>query len=103
MSDKHDRSLVERGASIIAESFRAYVEGFRDLTQHAREHFESGNWHGVQHDAALRFDLYADAVNAGLQKLQPLLDNRIDDRPTWTALREAYSRAIAPRASARSG
>src|SRR4029077_8269608 len=97
MSDRHGRLLVERGAGIIAGSFRAYVEGFRDLTRHAREHFESGNWHGVQHDAALRFDLYADAVNAGLLQLRPLLDDRIDDRPTWTALREAYARAIATR------
>jgi isocitrate dehydrogenase kinase/phosphatase len=78
---KGDRSLVERGAGIIAESFRAYVGAFRDLTRRARAHFESGNWHGVQQDAALRFDLYADAVDAGLMKLRPLLDARIDDRP----------------------
>ena len=97
MRESHDHRLVERGAAIIAESFRAYVEGFRDLTRNAREHFESGNWHGVQHDAALRFDLYADAVNAGFVKLGPLLGTRIDDRPTWTALRGAYARAIGSR------
>ena len=95
MSESHDKLLVERSAAIIAESFRAYVDGFRELTRNAREHFESGNWHGVQHDAALRFDLYADAVSSGLSRLRPLLDTRIDDRPTWTALREAYGRAIA--------
>jgi isocitrate dehydrogenase kinase/phosphatase len=97
MTERQNRLLVERGARLIAASFRAYVDGFRDLTRHAREHFESGNWHGVQHDAALRFDLYADAVNAGLEKLRPLLDDRIEDRPTWTAVREAYARAIATR------
>ncbi len=97
MSESHDRALVERGGEIIAESFRGYVEEFRDLTRHARAHFESANWHGVQHDAALRFDLYADAVNAGLLRLRPLLEARIDERPTWTALRGAFARAIASR------
>ena len=97
MSDNHERILVERGAAIIAESFRGYVEGFRDVTRNARAHFESANWHGVQHDAALRFDLYADAVGAGLVKLRELLDTRIDDRPTWTALRGAYAEVIASR------
>lgn len=97
MSESHERILVERGAAIIAEAFRAYVEGFRDVTRNAREHFESANWHGVQHDAEVRFDLYADAVNSGLLKLQALLDARIDDRPTWTALRGAYAEAIASR------
>jgi isocitrate dehydrogenase kinase/phosphatase len=73
------------------------VQGFRDVTRNAREHFESANWHGVQRDAALRFDLYADAVNAGLTRLAPLLDAKLDDRPTWTALREAYAGTIAGR------
>ncbi len=97
MSESQDRILIERGAAIISESFRTYVEGFRDVTRHARKHFESANWHGVQHDAALRFDLYADAVNAGLLTLSPLLDACIDDRPTWTALRGAYATAIGSR------
>jgi len=97
MNDGQELLLVERGATIIAESFRDYVLGFRDLTRHARAHFESANWHGVQHDAAVRFDLYADAVSAGLAKLAPLLGGRLDDRPTWTALRTAYAGAVAPR------
>jgi isocitrate dehydrogenase kinase/phosphatase len=90
-------SLPERAARIIADSFRSYVQGFRDVTRNAREHFESANWRGVQHDAALRFDLYADAVHAGLLRLRPLLGAQAEDRPTWTALRAAYARAISGR------
>ena len=97
MSESQNRPLVARGAAIIAESFRDYVRGFRDVTRHARAHFESANWHGVQHDAAVRFDLYADAVGAGLRTLTPLLGLRIDDRPTWTALRGAFAAEIAQR------
>jgi len=97
MTPSPDPELVTRGAAIIAESFRDYVLGFRDLTRHARAHFESANWHGVQHDAAVRFDLYADAVGTGLMRLAPLLGHRVDDRPTWTALRAAYAEATAGR------
>jgi isocitrate dehydrogenase kinase/phosphatase len=79
------------------EAFDAYVDGFRDLTRHARAHFESADWHGVQRDAARRFDLYAGAVDAGLMKLGPVLDLRIEHRPTWTALREAFASSIATR------
>lgn len=97
MSESQNRILVGRGAAIIADAFRTYVDGFRDVTRNAREHFESANWHGVQHDAALRFDLYANAVSAGLSTLSELLGARIGDRPTWTALRGAYAEAIASR------
>ncbi len=97
MSPDQDAALIERGARIIALAFAGYVDGFSGLTQRARAHFESANWLGVQHDAALRFDLYADAVGDGLSKLTPLLGARSDDRPTWTALREAYARRIARR------
>jgi isocitrate dehydrogenase kinase/phosphatase len=97
MAPKQDSALVEDAAGIIAETFGLYVDAFRDVTRKARTHFESANWHGVQHDAAHRFDLYADAVNAGLVRLRPLLADRFDDRPTWTALREAFARAVASR------
>jgi len=97
MSEPHDRSLVAAGAAILLESFRDYVTGFREITRNARAHFESANWHGVQHDAALRFDLYADAVSTGLMRLVPLLGLRVDDRPTWTALREAFAAEVATR------
>ena len=97
MNDARNSPLVGQGAELIATSFRAYVEGFRDLTRHARAHFESANWHGVQHDAALRFDLYADAVTQGLVGLSSLLGGGIKERPTWTALRESYAAAVAGR------
>src|SRR5262245_6611726 len=88
------RSLVEDGASIIAESFRSYTERFRDLTHRARANFESRDWHAVQRDSARRFDLYLEAVQEGLDALRPILGDRIADRPTWTALRSAYARAV---------
>jgi isocitrate dehydrogenase kinase/phosphatase len=36
-------------------------------------------------------------VSAGLSRLVPLLGSLAEDRPTWTALREAYAAAIAQR------
>ena len=97
MTRGQDRSPVEDGAAIIAETFASYVEAFRSLTRQARTRFEAEDWQGVQHDASLRFDLYPDAVAEGLARLVPLLAGRERDRPTWTALRAAYARRVAAR------
>ena len=97
MDAARNNPLIDEGAELIAESFRSYVEGFRDITRHARAHFESANWHGLQHDAAVRFDLYADAVIDGLLRLHSLLETRIAERPTWTSLRESFAAAVSGR------
>jgi isocitrate dehydrogenase kinase/phosphatase len=89
--------LVETGAQIIAESFRSYVERFRELTRRAKANFETQDWHAVQRDSSARFGLYTDAVNEGLERLRPLMGDRAANRPTWTALRAAYGRAIGAR------
>jgi isocitrate dehydrogenase kinase/phosphatase len=93
-----DLPRVEDGAAIIAETFRSYVERFRELTRRARANFETRDWHAVQRDSARRFDLYTEAVGEGLDRLRPLLGDRVTDRPTWTALRAAYERTIGSRA-----
>jgi len=91
-------SLIDDGAAIIADAYDGYVLRFRDLTRRARPNFESRDWHAVQRDSAQRFDLYLEAVGGGLERLRPLLDDRVADRPTWPALRGAYARAVASRA-----
>jgi isocitrate dehydrogenase kinase/phosphatase len=97
MNRYSDLPRVEDGAAIIAETFRSYVERFRDLTHRARANFEDRDWHAVQRDSARRFDLYTEAVGEGLDRLRPLLGDRVTDRPTWTALRSAYERTIGAR------
>ena len=97
MSRREGRAPVEDAAEIIAGAFRAYLERFRALTRQARARFEARDWHGAQADAASRLDLYSEAVDAGLVRLRPLLDARVTDRPTWTALRAAFARSTASR------
>jgi isocitrate dehydrogenase kinase/phosphatase len=97
MNRYSDLPRVEDGAAIIAETFRSYVERFRDLTHRARANFESRDWHAVQRDSARRFDLYTEAVGEGLDRLRRMLGDRVTDRPTWTALRGAYARDIGAR------
>src|SRR5262245_7437834 len=97
MSPILDRPEVADGAAIIADTYRSYVLRFGELTHRARANFERRDWHAVQRDSARRFDLYTEAVNEGLARLLPLLASRVKDRPTWTALRGAYARAIAGR------
>ena len=94
------KALAEDGAAVIAAAFDAYVENFRDLTRHARTHFEARDWTAASRDSARRFDLYTEVVNGGLARLTPLLGERITDRPTWTGLRAAYAVTIDGRGDA---
>jgi isocitrate dehydrogenase kinase/phosphatase len=96
-SRAHDRAVEDAAAAVIADTFHEYVSRFRQLTRRARAHFETQDWQAMQRDSARRFDLYTEAVNEGLAKLLALLGPRAEDRPSWTALREAFAARVATR------
>jgi isocitrate dehydrogenase kinase/phosphatase len=88
------------GAAIIAGAFQSYMDRFRTLTRRARRLFEERDWAGAQQDSVGRLDLYGEVVDEGLERLFALLGSRLEDRPTWTAVRSAYESLIAGRADA---
>ncbi|HYV84599.1 MAG TPA: bifunctional isocitrate dehydrogenase kinase/phosphatase [Patescibacteria group bacterium] len=88
------------GASIIAGAFQSYRDRFGTLTCRARRRFEERDWAGAQQDSVARLDLYGEVVDEGLGRLFALLGSRLEDRPTWTAVRTAYETLIAGRADA---
>ena len=94
MTDAGDRPVIAAGAEIIAASFQTYIERFRRTTQAARGNFERCDWHAAQRDSARRLDLYNETVMEGLLVLRALLGARVNDRPTWSGLRDAYAPAV---------
>ena len=88
------------GAAVIAGAFQSYMDRFRALTRRARRRFEERDWAGAQHDSGARLDLYGEVVDEGMLRLVGLLGARLEDRPTWTAVRTAYEALIAGRADA---
>jgi isocitrate dehydrogenase kinase/phosphatase len=90
-----DRQLPAQAAAIITAAFDRHVERFRDLTCHARAHFEARDWQAGQRNAAHRLDLYGETVSEALNELGALLGGGIADRPIWSAIRAEYARRIA--------
>ena len=89
--------LAARGAEIILTAYEVYVERFRELTRHARAHFEGRDWHATHRDSARRLDLYTELVDECLAGLRALLQGRLEERATWAALRSRFEQRIAGR------
>jgi len=89
--------LAARGAEIILATYDVYVARFRELTRHARSHFERRDWHATQRDSALRLDLYTESVDEGLTGLRALIGDHLEERTTWAALRSRFEQLIAGR------
>ncbi len=100
MSDRDPAVLAESGAAIIAEAYEAHVLRLAELTRDARRNFERADWAATQRDSARRLDAYGESVRQALDRLHALLDARVDERPMWTLLREAYARRVESRPDA---
>jgi isocitrate dehydrogenase kinase/phosphatase len=98
LTDQEEARLAAAGAEIIAGTYESYIARFRELTREARGHFERRDWRAAQADSVLRLDVYSAMLNHGLAELRPLLGDRLTDRSTWPALRNAYAGYVASRA-----
>lgn len=89
-----------RGAAIIEEAFRAYIEAFQRFTLQARLRFEARDWPGGQQDAADRLDVYASLVGRAVEQLRDLLDEATRDKGTWREMKDAYMAWVRDRTDA---
>jgi len=97
MSISESLDLAGRSSEIIVSAFEVYTRRFRSITRLARRHFERRDWHAAQRESSRRLDLYNDTVNAGLESLRALLEDKIESRPLWTAIRAAYQQRLGDR------
>ena len=100
MTDRIDRALAAEAAEIILAAYRAHAERFRALTARAKLHFERRDWAEAQRDSTRRLDLYTAAVGEGLERLAPLLGERLADRTSWGSLKQAFSAFVSGAADA---
>ena len=91
-----DRSAW-RTAFAIQESFDGFQLSFREITARARGRFEVRDWHGMQHDAAERLDLYGRCVADLVDRVRELLGDAVNDHGTWRSTRLLFTRMIAGR------
>lgn len=85
------------GSAVLLAAFEAYRTRFAGITARAPRHFERLDWVAAQLDSARRLDVYGECVSEGLGHLRTRLGALADDRATWNAVRDEFSRAIAGR------
>ena len=90
----------DRGAAVLLSAFETYRERFGGITARARRHFERQDWSAVARDSMRRLDVYGECVGEAMSRLRARLGALADDRPTWSAMRDAFAARLAGRGDA---
>ncbi|NIM01251.1 MAG: bifunctional isocitrate dehydrogenase kinase/phosphatase [Acidobacteria bacterium] len=78
---------ADQTALRIHTAFRTHQEAFLELTGKARQRFVERDWHGLQHQAAARLDLYPQAVG----EITATFEGRDrPDRSAWADIKASY-------------
>ena len=91
---------IRQAADLIHEAFADWRDRFGAITTIARRHFERRDWQAMQRDSARRLDLYGEAVGEAIALLEPVLQERLEDRRLWEPMRDAYAARIRDRGDA---
>jgi len=86
--------LARQGAAAIFAAFRDYESEFQSITRRAKVRFEQRDWHGMQHDAVERLELYSRAIAGIERRIRKLLDVWEKDKKLWATMKPAYSDLI---------
>ena len=82
-------------AALVHDAFADYHARFADITQRARQRFETMDWAGARGDAVERIELYDQCIAECALRLQAALQRHAHDRVLWSAVRDGYDRMIA--------
>ncbi len=83
-------------ALAIRDAFADYNHRFGEITRRARRHFEARDWTTARSDAVARIELYDRCIREISLALGAHLGDQAQDRALWSAVRDRYSRLIAP-------
>src|SRR5208282_5856937 len=89
----HNR-LARQVAAAIYAAFGDYEREFQAITRRAKVRFEQRDWHGLQHDALERLDLYPRVIARGVATIRKLLDFSEKDKKLWATMKPAYAELI---------
>ncbi len=91
----HHHRLAQQGAAAIHAAFDEYQQEFRAITRRATTRFAQLDWHGMQHDAAERLEIYGRVIDQVAAEIRDLLGGSIKDRKLWAVIKARYSSIIA--------
>jgi len=82
---------AQRCAGAILRGYVSFTDAFADITSRARKRFESCDWHGAQHDAVERLEVYTRIVAQVVTELRGMLGPLAEDAGIWAGIKSAYS------------
>jgi isocitrate dehydrogenase kinase/phosphatase len=93
----HNHRLANLGASTIQTHFTAYHHRFKAITARSKACFERRDWSSARADAAVRLSLYGQATDRVEGEIRALLDEHVDTRSIWSAMKRRYADLIRTR------
>src|SRR3954453_22422704 len=88
------QATAARGAETIRQAFDEHHRGLRAITRRVKQRFEERDWEGIRRDTLEKLELPSWSVDEAIGILRGQLRGRLADRAVWTAMKEAYTRAI---------
>src|ERR1700754_79558 len=86
-----------RHGILIAESFKAYNDEFREITRRAARNFLQEAWTQGQHDAVERIELYEKCVSRCVAEMGERLGQQRTDAALWGEIKLEYESLVARR------
>ena len=83
-----------QGADAIHRAFDQHHRGLRAITKRVKQRFEERDWEGIHRDTLEKLELPSWSVDETIEILRGQLRDRLADRAVWTAMKEAYTRAV---------
>lgn len=92
--DHRHRELVTKVSGLVVAAFDDYNASFSDITRRGKRRFERGDRAGMRADVVARLELYDQAVNETISRLEAVLANRLFSRSIWRDMRQHYAELI---------
>ena len=86
-----DGRIARKGAILVKWGFEQYRSGFRRITRRSALHFETSDWHGVQHDMVERLALYTNVVRRVVASLEEVFGQPQRSPELWSAMKREFS------------
>lgn len=84
-------ALIQVCSRMLEAGFDGFMERFREVTLHAREHFRKADFHAIQGDTKYRLSLYKESVRKVATWIAQSMGERVSDEEFWRSIRETYA------------
>jgi isocitrate dehydrogenase kinase/phosphatase len=90
---RHSQTVAV-AARLLVDAFEDYNASFSDITRRARRRFEQRDRKGMRRDSTARLNLYDEAADTTISRLEQHMSERVFSRTLWREIRTLYGGLI---------